>query len=506
VVLLINPPLVAPSEPPPGLAKLAGALKAKGIAHRIVDANIEGILSLLGGDFAAGDTWSRRAFKNLHQNLEAVRRMETYKHPGRYGRSVRELSRAFAQSAGGSAVRLSLNDFRDETLSPVRSADLKAAAEYPEGNPFYGYFNMRLREVIEKEQPTIVGISVNYLSQALTAFSIAGFLRKAFPALCIVLGGGLITSWLSRRDWQSPFDGLVDHLIAGPGEEPILRLAGATVSSETAYEPDYGPFRENGYFSPGLILPFSGSSGCYWSRCSFCPERAERNPFLPLPAAGVLRRLSDLVRTFKPSLIHLTDNAVSPALLKQLTAHAPGAPWYGFVRFTDELTDPDFALSLKKAGCVMLKLGLESGSQKVLDGMAKGIRIEKASLALRNLRRAGIATYVYLLFGTPYETAADALETLEFVCRHHEAITFLNVAIFNLPLNAPETPTLQTRPFYQGDLSLYLDFVHPSGWDRGKVRRFIDREFRRNPVVQEILRRDPPFFTSLHAPFFVMGG
>jgi len=55
-------------------------------------------------------------------------------------------------------------------------------------------------------------------------------------------------------------------------------------------------------------------------------------------------------------------------------------------------------------------------------------------------------------------------------------------------------------PFYDGDLSLYGSFRHPSGWHRGEVRRFLDKTFRRHPDVAAILRRDPPMFTSNHAP------
>ncbi len=82
----------------------------------------------------------------------------------------------------------------------------------------------------------------------------------------------------------------------------------------------------------------------------------------------------------------------------------------------------------------MLKLGVESGDQKVLGKMNKGTRVETVSQVLVNLRRAGIATYVYLLFGTPQETYASAQKTLNFTLKHHREITFLNLAIFNMPL------------------------------------------------------------------------
>jgi hypothetical protein len=171
---------------------------------------------------------------------------------------------------------------------------------------------------------------------------------------------------------------------------------------------------------------------------------------------------------------------------------------------TPDLADAGFCKGLKASGCVMLKLGLESGDQAVLDALEKGITLDLASEALASLKQAGIATYVYLLFGTPPETPEAAGRTLEYTATHHENIDFLNLAIFNLPINCPEAASLDTRRFYEGDLSLYADFIHPHGWNRRDVRTFLDKEFRRHPAVRPILLRNPPFFTSNHAPFFHM--
>ena len=151
----------------------------------------------------------------------------------------------------------------------------------------------------------------------------------------------------------------------------------------------------------------------------------------------------------------------------------------------------------------MLKLGLESGDQKVLNSMDKGIDLNMAARALTTLTNAGIATYVYLLFGTVAETRVEAERTLHFTASHSDSIGFLNLAIFNLPAYGPELEQLDTSNFYDGDLSLYRRFEHPGGWHRQQVRDFLDREFRRHPAIAPILRRDPPIFTSNHAPFFV---
>jgi len=136
--------------------------------------------------------------------------------------------------------------------------------------------------------------------------------------------------------------------------------------------------------------------------------------------------------------------------------------------------------------------------------LQKGIDLEQASSVLSNLKKAGIATYVYVLFGTPPEGPNEARKTLGFVAKHHEEIDFLNLAIFNMPMYGPETQQIGTRSFYEGDLSLYTSFDHPKGWSRLLIRQFLDKEFKRHPVVQPILRRDPPVFTSNHAPFLVM--
>jgi radical SAM superfamily enzyme YgiQ (UPF0313 family) len=150
----------------------------------------------------------------------------------------------------------------------------------------------------------------------------------------------------------------------------------------------------------------------------------------------------------------------------------------------------------------MLKVGLESGHQAVLDAEQKGIDLELASRVLRNLNKAGIAAYVYLLFGTPSETLTEARATLDFTVEHSDAIDFLNLAIFNMPIYGRQTRQLETELLYEGDLALYTGFRHPKGWNRGAVRQFLDKEFKRHPAVRQILRRQPPFFTSNHAPFF----
>lgn len=504
-VLLIHPPVTKPSEPPAGIARLAGALRSHGIGCTAIDANIEGLYHLLGHIRKPADTWSRRARRHLDAHLGALRNHETYAQPDKYRRAVADINRLLSQAGTDDGVRVSLANFEDQRHSPLRSADLLLAAQHPEHNPYYSYYQNQILPVAEALKPRVIGISIGFLSQALCAFALIGLLRKACPEAHIIIGGGLITSWLQRPGWTHPFSRWVDRMVAGPGEAALIHAAGRDIRTET-YLPDYDDLVGHPYLSPGFVLPFSASDGCWWRRCDFCPEQAEKNPYRPLPHTAALEQIRHLVRHTRPAMVHLLDNAVSPALLRRLAADAPDSPWYGFVRIAPPLNDPDFCRRLARSGCSMLKIGLESGDQKVLDALHKGIRLDMASKVLRNLHAAGITAYVYLLFGTPADDEAAAEKTLQYVVAHHRYIGFLNLAIFNLPLGGFDSETLALRPFYAGDLALYSDFHHPQGWHRSAVRQFVEKRFKKHPAIQPIVRRDPPIFTSNHAAFFTSPG
>jgi len=505
MILLIHPPVSRPSEPPPGLARLSGALAFHQVPCSILDANVEGMLFLLSATLGnRRDARTIRAVRHVSQNLLTLRNWKGYAIGDRYRKAVHELNHLLQASFDPSSRRIQLSNYIDRLFSPLRSEDLLRMAESPEENPFFPYFRARLPALLDRDRPVLIGFSLNYLNQALTTFAMLGFLRKEAPGIPLVLGGSLVTSWASRPDWKNPFSGLVDHLVPGPGEEPLLALAGKPQTGNTARLPSLEGFPRETYLAPGLILPYDASSGCYWSRCAFCPERAEGNLYRPVPASRVLEDLEALSRKYDPALIHFVDNALSPSLLRIIATTKLPRPWYGFTRITEDLADEDLVRGLRASGCVMLKLGIESGSQEVLDRLCKGIDLGTASRVLKRLHGGGIVPYVYFLFGTPAETEETARQTLDFIIRHGETMGFMNLALFNLPAFGPESAALKTSDFYEGDLALYQAFEHPRGWHRSLVRNFLDRTVKRHPVVAAVLRREPPSFGSSHAPLFAM--
>ena len=505
-MILIFPPVVKPCEPPGGLALLSGALKKHNIEHRVYDANIEGLLFLINSDIKGESSWTKRALSHRQENIANLKTYSLYKNLDRYKQKVFDINRLLNEALLSNRFKLTLADFKDEKLSPVKSQDLLLAAENFKENPFYNYFETCLKKRIQKSDSDYVGISLCYLSQAFTSFALAGWIKHTFKNKKLIFGGGLVSTWMSMPNFKNPFSSLIDILVKGEGENAILSVCNIKESYMDRYSPNFDFAQWDSYMAPGRILPFSTSRGCYWRKCKFCPEKAEKTRYLPVKISEALKDLNNLSIKYKPTYVHFIDNAISPALMKALVKNKSKSDmafsWYGFARIRKELQNLDYLKALKQSGCVMLNLGLESGDQAVLDKMTKGIDLDVASNVLKACKKAGIKTYVYLLFGTPQETEDSAEKTLAYILRHVPFIDFMNLAIFNLPKFSEEAEHLKVSQFYEGDLSLYYNFEHPNGWNRKNVREFLFKKFKKNPLLAPIVLKNPPFFTSNHAMFF----
>ncbi len=503
-LVLIHPPVSLPCEPPPGLALLAGRLRAAGARVEVMDASVEALHWMVASvpEDAASDTTGRRALRHRERALRQLRHDEGYRDLDRHRSAVDSLRRVLALASAGSGARVDLGDFQDDTLSPFFHEHLLEAAGVPERWPLSRYLRDLARRVADLA-PRAVGISINYLHQALPSLALAGALREACDGVQVLAGGGLITCWRGRLD-PSALRPAVDRLVFGDGTEALLRVLGLTEEPRAveAALPDFSWARWERYLAPGRVATLTTSEGCFWGRCRYCPEaELRRRPALHHGAA-LARVMEEVRQETGAALLHLTDSAVPPASLELLAGEARPGRWYGFTRFDPRLTDPDFCRRLRHSGCVLLQLGLESASPRVLRRLNKGINLRQASAALRALSAAGVAVYLYVMFGTPGEDQEDARRTMRFVAEHAPHVSCLNTALLNLPLTSPVEEDLARRP-YPGapDLSLYEEFSPAEGWDRREARAFLEREFTRHADIAPILRRTPAVFGANHAPF-----
>ena len=76
--------------------------------------------------------------------------------------------------------------------------------------------------------------------------------------------------------------------------------------------------------------------------------------------------------------------------------------------------DEELAKLMKQAGCVRVKLGVESGCERILKLTKKNITKKQIRNAVSIMKKVGIETTAYLMIGFPTETKNEAEETLAF--------------------------------------------------------------------------------------------
>ena len=170
----------------------------------------------------------------------------------------------------------------------------------------------------------------------------------------------------------------------------------------------------HGYFSLNIVA----SRGCPY-RCNWCAKPIYGDSFSVRSAAAVAAEIRQLKCNFGADHLWFADDifGLRPKWVRELAAEVEklDAALPFKMQSRVDLMTPNNASALRRAGCVEVWLGAESGSQKILDAMDKGTRIDQIAKARENLRREGIRACYFLQFGYPGETWQDIQSTIRLV-------------------------------------------------------------------------------------------
>jgi radical SAM superfamily enzyme YgiQ (UPF0313 family) len=83
---------------------------------------------------------------------------------------------------------------------------------------------------------------------------------------------------------------------------------------------------------------------------------------------------------------------------------------------------------MKALGCYRVWIGSESGSQRILDAMERGVTVEQVQAATQAFRRAGMQVGMFLMWGYEGEEEADIAATIEHVKQAHPDVFLTTVA------------------------------------------------------------------------------
>jgi len=169
------------------------------------------------------------------------------------------------------------------------------------------------------------------------------------------------------------------------------------------------------FIKTGFLM---ANRGCPY-RCRFCTDPV-RNIYRERSIDNIIEEIKWQMENWKiegmvllDDLFYFTDNRVT-LFCERVLKENIRLKFYAQTRVDRVGSSKTLAL-MKKAGFIQLALGVESGSQRMLDIMNKGTKLKQIRKAIQDIEDSGIFSYIFLIVGFPEETREDLELTARFL-------------------------------------------------------------------------------------------
>jgi anaerobic magnesium-protoporphyrin IX monomethyl ester cyclase len=314
-------------------------------------------------------------------------------------------------------------------------------------------FDRYVQEVLNTEAE-VIGFSV-YDTNLFFSLTMAREIKRKYKNRIVVFGGPeCFPLWSGRYIIQET---VVDAVVYGEGEETMLDIIRSieksgkiepclgTITKEGSRLidcgakppvedldklplPDFSDFPLDKYLTTELPIVFN--RGCP-RRCTYCstpsliPRYRWRSAYHIYEEIKYQLQKYPHIDSFHSHGPSLSSNLEELSRLCDLIIRDElRFKWSGFASINSAM-NIDLLRKMRMAGCFGLNIGIESGSQRIIDRMQKNFRIEEAECILRDAHSTGLETVVNFIIGFPGETEDDFQETLRFILRNWEYITYI---------------------------------------------------------------------------------
>lgn len=313
--------------------------------------------------------------------------------------------------------------------------------------------------LLDEGEPGVLGIYGNLMTRA-NVLALAARARSA--GWGVVLGGPEPANYAEEYLAAG-----ADVIVAGEGEKALEQLM------ETGFEPTYWP-RIKGIIyrdSSGAIVRTGASElirpldaqpwpdrerieisrylqtwrehhgmgslsvitarGCPY-RCNWCSHSVYGMTHRRRSPQSVVSEIEWLLDRYHPDMLWMADDVFTihpgwiaeyAALMKERGIHIP----FECISRADRLSE-QMADLLGELGCMRVWIGSESGSQRILDAMERGVTVEQVQTAVGSCKRRGIQTGMFLMWGYDGEEIPDIEATIDHVKQCRPDIFFTTVS------------------------------------------------------------------------------
>jgi anaerobic magnesium-protoporphyrin IX monomethyl ester cyclase len=286
---------------------------------------------------------------------------------------------------------------------------------------------------ILSRDPDVVGFSMYYISEEATKY-MCRKIKEHDSNIKIIVGGSNIMTPHFQPDHE-----LYDYAVKGEGEAILLEILDEIENGASHQEtqvvsqaidqrlningmpmPDYTSLDFSLYRVPnGVNTEFS--RGCT-AKCTFC-EETHFWKYRQRQAVDLIDEIEWLYYNKGTDVIWFIDSLVNGnikelrAFCKAVIAKGLKIHWTGYAR-SDGKMDLEYFRDLAASGCLMLNYGCESGSQRVLDDMHKGVTVAEMEQNFRDGKATGVWASTNWIVGFPTETHNEFTHTMQFMWRN----------------------------------------------------------------------------------------
>lgn len=340
--------------------------------------------------------------------------------------------------------------------------------------PLARAYLLELIEPVRAFRPHLAGFSLLFSRQLFFSAALAKIMKE--DGSRVVFGGATLSvmprpeSLLSgspaagdsaKTSERFNFSRFVDYLLIGEGEAGLSALVRRFDGGESEVPglvylrrgrifsnpvsaaldihelplPDFSDFPLADYHSPVPVLPYLSSRGCFWGRCAFCTHQKTYLAYREEAVDRTIRRLAELKTEYGASHFSLVDEMIHAHRFKNLSARILGQgldiSYSAYAKPTNRFDGALFR-TIHRSGARVIMWGVESGSQRLLDSMRKGTRVDVMKQVLEAAHKVGIWNLVFVMFGFPTETREEWQKTLDLLDGLGESVDALSKSRFLL--------------------------------------------------------------------------
>ncbi len=336
---------------------------------------------------------------------------------------------------------------------------------------FYRMLKVCWLELLEKEKPEVVGVTV-YKCTVPASMFVLKLTKEKYPHIKTLIGGGTFneTHAPGSPNFQSLLkatESYLDKIIIGQGELLFLEyLRGKLPESKRVYTkedingrfldfpemdiPDFSDLDTQRY----PYLAATASASCMY-QCSFCGASKVAGKYRVKDPRQTVNEMIRLYRENGHQLFFMTDCLLNPVVNDMTRAFIElGVSLYydTYFRVDEDSADIKNTLLWRRGGLYRVRLGTESGSQRILDKMNKKITVPQIKAAVSALAYAGIKTTTYWVIGHPGESETDFQQTLDLIAELKDDIYQAECNYFLVHYSQQHS---------QGDWSKHIRMLYP---------------------------------------------